>query len=446
MLLIPPKLPKEHINWITRPLQRFFRIEAGSAIILLFFTIAALILSNSPWAGQFLSFWEIPLSIHIGNIGFTHTLCDLINDGAMTLFFFLISLELKRELVLGELRKPKMAALSLIAALGGMLVPALFYWIFMSGYPGQHGWGTVMATDTAFAIGCLALLGKRIPKSLRIFMLSLAVADDIGAILVIEIGYTHGINWVYLGFSIVGFILVGVMGRLGIRNLAIYFFVGISIWFIIDASGIHATITGVILGLMTPTKKWVSDALLHTIFDHVVSYAPGDHWSGDTKDRKALLTAQAAAREVLSPLERLEILLHPWVGYIILPIFALANAGIMITKTEFSSRITVAIFLGFVLGKSLGVFSFSWIAIRMRIATKPADLTWLLLAGGSLLAGIGFTMALFIADLSFTHNLLSNAKLGILLASIFCGPAGILLLLFVHIMNKNKKETLSDDD
>ncbi len=429
MPLTPPKLPKEHIDWITKPLQRFFRIEAGGAVILLFFTIIALVLSNSPWAKQFLSFWEIPLSIHVGVIEFTRTLRDLINDGAMTLFFFLISLELKRELVLGELRKPKMAALSLIAALGGMLVPALFYWIFMSGHPGQHGWGTVMATDTAFAIGCLALLGKRIPKSLRIFMLSLAVADDIGAIMVIGIGYTHGINWMYLGFSIVGFIFVRIMGNQGIRSLVAYFFVGIVIWFIIDAAGIHATITGVILGLMTPTEKWVSDTLLHTIFDHVVSYAPGDHWSGDTKDRKALLTAQAAAREVLSPLERLEIILHPWVSYIILPIFALANAGVMITATEFSSRITVAIFLGFVLGKPLGVFSFSWLAIRTRIATKPTDLSWLLVAGGSLLAGIGFTMALFIADLSFTPNLLNNAKLGILLASIFCGTTGILLLL-----------------
>lgn len=429
MSLTPPKLPKEHIDWITKPLQRFFRIEAGGAVILLFFTIIALVLSNSPWAKQFLSFWEIPLSIHVEVIEFTRTLRDLINDGAMTLFFFLISLELKRELVLGELRKPKMAALSLIAALGGMLVPALFYWIFMSGHPGQHGWGTVMATDTAFTIGCLALLGKRIPKSLRIFMLSLTVADDIGAIMVIGIGYTHVINWMYLGFSIVGFIFVKIMGDLGIRNLVVYFLVGILIWFIIDAAGIHATITGVVLGLMTPTKKWVSDTLLHTIFDHVVSFAPGDHWSGDTKDRKALLTAQAAAREALSPLERLEIILHPWVSYIILPIFALANAGVMITATEFSSRITIAIFLGFVLGKPIGVFSFSWLAIRTRIATKPTDLSWPLLVGGSLLAGIGFTMALFIADLSFTHNLLSNAKLGILLATIFCGPTGVLLLL-----------------
>lgn len=429
MPLTPPKLPKEHIDWITKPLQRFFRIEAGGAVVLLLFTIIALVLANSPWANQFLSFWQIPLNIHIGVIEFSHTLLDLINDGAMTLFFFLISLELKRELVLGELRKPKIAALSLIAALGGMLVPALFYWLFMSGHQGQHGWGTVMATDTAFAIGCLALLGKRIPKSLRIFMLSLAVADDIGAIMVIGIGYTHGINWMYLGFSIVGFIFVNIMGNLGIRSLVAYSFVGIVIWFMIDAAGIHATITGVIIGLMTPTKKWVSDTLLHTIFDHVASYAPGDHWSGDTKDRKALLTAQAAAREALSPLERLEIILHPWVSYIILPLFALANAGVMITATEFNSRITVAIFLGFVLGKPLGVFSFSWLAIRTHIATKPTDLSWLQLAGGSMLAGIGFTMALFIADLSFTHNLLSNAKLGILLATIFCGPTGVLLLL-----------------
>jgi len=432
-MLLPPKLPKEHIDWITKPLQRFFRIEAGGAVILLCFTILALSLSNSSWAKPFLSFWEVPLSIHVGIFDFTRTLRDVINDGAMTLFFFLIALELKREVVIGELRRPKIAALSIIAALGGMLVPALFYWILMSGHPGQHGWGTVMATDTAFAIGCLALLGKRIPKSLRIFMLSLAVTDDIGAILVVGIGYTHGINWMMLGFSIVGFILIKLMSALGIRNLAAFFFVGILIWFTIDAAGVHATITGVILGLMTPTKKWVSDTLLHKIFDHVVAYAPGDHWSGDTKDRKALQTAQAAAREALSPLERLEIILHPWVSYIILPIFALANAGVTITSTEFNNRVTVAIFLGFVLGKPLGVFAFSWLAVRVRVAARPVDLSWLALAGGSLLTGIGFTMALFIADLSFTPALLSNAKLGIILASIFCGPVGILLLL----MNKH---------
>lgn len=439
-MLKPPRLPAEHIDWLTKPMQRFLHIQTGSALILLLFTVLALLLSNSPWSKPFLSFWEIPLNINVGEIGYTITIRNLINDGAMTLFFFIIALELKRELVMGELSQPKNAALSISAALGGMLCPAILFWIFMSGYPGQHGWGTVMATDTAFAIGCIAVLGKRIPKSLRIFMLSLAIIDDLGAILVVGIGYTQDINWILLGFSVLGFALIRVMAGLGIRNFASYFFVGALIWFTIDEAGIHATITGVILGLLTPTKKWVSDELLHTIFDHIVAHPPGNHWSGDTKERKALLTAQTAAREALSPLERLEIMLHPWVGYIILPLFALANAGVTITSIDVANRVTLAIFMGFVFGKPIGVFVFSWLAIRVRIATKPTDLTWSLLAGGSLLSGIGFTMAIFIADLAFSQNLLSSAKLGILLASIFCGSVGILFLL----INANIQQASKD--
>lgn len=427
-MLLQPQLPKEYIDWITKPLQRFLHIESGAAAILLFSTVLALIISNTSCAKPFFALWATPIGIHIGDFDFTRTIQNIINDGVMTLFFFIIALELKREVVFGELGHIRSASLSIIAALGGMLVPALIYLVLMSGHEGQHGWGTVMATDTAFVIGCLMLLGERVPRCLYLFMLSLAVVDDIGAILIVGIGYTHHINWILLCFSLVGFLLIKIMASLGVRSIIFYFIIGAFIWFIIDASGVHATITGVILGFMTPAKRWVNDELLHNIFNHVITYAPWNQSDSDKESRIVLKTAQTAAQESLSPLERLETMLHPWVAYCIVPIFALANAGVTITSIDFNSRVTVGIFLGFLLGKPIGVFSFSWIAIKSGIATKPNELTWMQLVGGSFLAGIGFTMALFIADLSFAPGLLSNAKFGILIASICSGLIGVILL------------------
>jgi len=424
----PPQLPPELLDWLTRPVTRFLRIQAAAGGVLLLFTIAALVLSNSPWANPFLAFWETPVGIQAGSLELSRSLRGWINDALMTLFFFHVALELKRELVLGELRNPRMAALSIAAALGGMLVPVILYWVLQSGQPGQSGWGTVMATDTAFVIGCLALLGRRISHSLRIFMLSLAIVDDLGAVLVVAIGYGNHINWEPLILVVVGIAIVRGMTQLGVRSTAIYFLMGALIWLAVDASGIHATVTGVILGLMTPTVRWVSDERMHAILGRVVAYPPGDHWSGDTEDRKALRMAEAAARETLSPVERLVMALHPWVAFAILPLFAFANAGVPITFDDLENSVTVAVFVGFAIGKPIGVFGFSWLAVRTGIAMRPADLNWRLLAAGSLLAGIGFTMALFIANLAFTTELINAAKLGILSASVFSAVVGVMLL------------------
>lgn len=432
-----PQLPSELLDWLTKPLKQFLYIEAAAGFVLLLFTLFALVIANSPFGHQFLEFWETPLGIQIGSLEFTRSLKEWINDALMTLFFFLIALELKRELVLGELRKPQAAALSILAALGGMIVPAGFYYILQSGQPGENGWGTVMATDTAFVIGCLALLGKRISHSLRVFMLSLAIVDDIGAILVVAIGYGSHISWEMLGLALIGFAFVSAVSWLGLRNIAVYFLLGGLIWIAVDASGIHATITGVILGLMTPTKRWVSDERMNAILSQVIAYPPGDHWSGNTQDRKDLRMAEAAARETLSPVERLEIMLHPWVGFVIIPLFAFANAGVIISFANFGNAITFAVFIGFAFGKPIGVLSFSWLAVRSGIATLPSDLNWILLTAGGLLAGIGFTMALFIANLAFPPELIDTAKLGILLASVFSAGAGLLLLCLWSYRKKN---------
>ncbi|WED44605.1 Na+/H+ antiporter NhaA [Legionella cardiaca] len=432
---ISPQLPKELIHWISKPLDRFIRIETSTASLLLLATAISLIMANSPWSESFLSIWDIPLGIRLGNIEFSRPIHGWINDGLMTLFFFFVSLELKRELVFGELRQPKMAALPIVAALGGMLVPAVFYLLLQEGRPGQNGWGTVMATDTAFVIGCLALFGKHIPQSLRIFMLSLAIIDDIGAILVVAIGYSDGITWTALGASVIGFVFVYIIRKLGIRSIIVFFLIGALIWVSVDASGIHPTITGVILGLMTPTETWISDERLRKILEHMVSYPPGEHWSGDTEDRKSLHMTEVASRETLSPVERLEILLHPWIGYLILPLFALANAGVLISFSDFTNEVTLAVFLGFILGKPIGVFGFSFIAEAFGLAKRPRDLNWILLGCGSILTGIGFTMAIFIANLAFNENLINSARLGILLASIFCSLTGIFMLLIYKLFS-----------
>jgi NhaA family Na+:H+ antiporter len=425
------RLPREFVDRLTQPFARFLRIEAAGGAILLLFTVAALVLSNSPWSPLFSNAWEARVGLQLGSLEFARSLRDWINDGLMTLFFFVVALELKRELVLGELNNPRMAALSIAAALGGMLVPAALYLMLQSGHPGQTGWGTVMATDTAFVIGCLALLGSRIPKSLRVFMLSLAIVDDIGAILVVAIGYSSHIAWGAIALGALGVAIVRALALVGVRSVPVYFLVGCFIWLAVDASGIHATITGVILGLLTPARRWVTDERLYAILGRVVAYPAGDEGSGDTKDRQTLQVAEIAARETLSPVERLEIALHPWVGFVIMPLFAFANAGVPLSLGDLGNSVTVAVFVGFALGKPIGVLMFSWLAVRSGIAIRPPELSWRLLAGGGLLAGIGFTMALFIANLAFSKSLLDGAKLGIFLASVFSAGAGLVLLMWV---------------
>jgi len=422
------RLPKEFLDRFTQPFARFLAIEASVGAVLLVFTAAALALSNSPWANFYFSAWETQVGFQAGAWEFSRSLKGWINDALMTLFFFLVSLELKRELVLGELRNPRRAALSISAALGGMVVPAALYMIMQAGRPGEQGWGTVMATDTAFVIGCLALLGSRIPNSLRVFMLSLAIADDIGAILVVAIRYSSHVAWDALALAALGIAIVRAMAILGFRSIPIYVFAGILVWLAVDASGIHATVTGVILGLMTPARRWVSDDRLYAILNQVIAHPTSAEGSGDTGDRETLQVAEVAVRETLSPVERLQIALHPWVGFVVMPLFAFANAGVPLSMAELRNPVPLAILLGFALGKPTGALPLSRLAVRSGFAVRPSELTWGLMVGGSLLTGIGFTMALFIASLAFGESLIGSAKLGILLASVVSAAAGLAVL------------------
>lgn len=424
-------LPNESVQWLTGPLSRFLRIEAVAGAVLLICTLVALGLSNSPWSHGYLQIWEMPVGLRLGSQELIRSLKDWINDGLMTFFFFLVAVELKRELVLGELRFPRTAALSIAGALGGMLVPACLFILLQSGHPGASGWGTVMATDTAFVIGCLALLGTRTPHVLRLFMLSLAIVDDIGAVLVVAIGYSEHLAWEALALGAAGLFLTHLMASIGIRSITAYCLLGGLIWIAIDASGIHATIAGVLLGLLTPTRRWVSDLRLYAILGRVIAYPATNEGSGNTRDRETLQTAEIAARETLSPAERIQFALHPWVGFLVMPLFALANAGLPLSTEDLGNSITLAIFIGFVFGKPIGVLAFSWIAVRSGIAVRPAELSWGLMAGGSLLAGIGFTMALFIATLAFDDTLLQPAKLGIFLGSLVSAAGGLAVLMWV---------------
>lgn len=425
------QLPREAIDRFTRPFARFLRIETAGGVALLVAAITAFVLSNSAWAHGFLTFWETPFGIRAGAFEFERPLRGWINDGLMTFFFFVVALELKRELVLGELRKPRVAALSIAAATGGMLMPAAVYLALQLGQPGEHGWGTVMATDTAFVIGCLALLGRRAAPSLRVFLLSLAVVDDIGAILVVAIGYSGELGWIALAIGIAGIAAVRGLALLGVRSVPVYLLVGGLIWLAIDASGIHPTVAGVALGLLTPTRGWVSDRRLRAILQRILAHPPGDHWSGDTEDRNLLRSAGRAAREAVSPVERLEMALHPWVAFGVMPIFALANAGVPLSLGGLADPVALAVVLGFVLGKPIGVVTFAWLAVRSGLAVRPVTLGWGALAGGGMLAGIGFTMALFIAELAFQGDLLQAAKLGILAASVVAAVGGLMLLAWL---------------
>lgn len=434
-------LPPELADRFTKPLARFLRLEAAGGVLLAVAAAAALIVSNSPWSRPFLSFWETPVGLKWGAVDFSRPLRHWINDGLMTLFFFVVALELKRALVRGELRNRRMAAFSLAGALGGMLAPAALYLALMVGKSGVHGWGTVMATDTAFVMGALALLGSRGPASLRLFLLSLAVFDDVGAILVVAVGYGSALHWPALALTAGLLGMVYGAARVGIRSVPVYFLLGVAVWLAFDASGIHPTVAGVFLGLMTPAREWVSDERLHALFERVIAYPKGDHRSGDTPDRADLRRAGRAAKEALSPVERLELMMHPWSSFVIMPIFALANAGVRVSWTDIGDPVVVAVLLGLLLGKPAGVLAASWFSVRVGVAARPQTLKWSVLAAGSVLTGIGFTMSLFIAGLAFTPAMLSSAKLGILAASVTAGTTGSLMLFWVTSPKRTRAET-----
>lgn len=421
-------LPTTPMTRVVRPVERFLHVQTASGAVLLACALIAVIAANSPFSEAYLQFWNVPIGLHFGDWHVEHSLLTWINDGLMAVFFFAVGLEVKRELVLGELRQPRQAALPVAAAIGGMLAPALLYWMLQAGQPGERGWGIPMATDIAFVVGAMAILGDRVPRALRITLLTLAIVDDIGAILIIALVYSHDLHWSWLGASAAGVGAVALLARLGLRSIPVYTMLGAGIWFACHESGIHATIAGVILGLMTPAQSYLSVSALGKLVDHADDFFRGDL---DAEEERASEVSylQRAVRESISPLEYLENALHPWVGFVIMPIFALANAGVAVELTALTAPVAVAVVVGLVVGKPLGILVLSFLAVKIGLARLPEGLSWRQLASGGCLAGIGFTMALFLAGLALQEPQLSSAKIGILAASAISASLGTMLLV-----------------
>jgi len=432
------RFPVEPIHRLTAPLQHFLHVETAGGVILLAATATALGLANSPWAQSYLSIWQTKFTIGLGSFQMSYSLKHWINDGLMAIFFFSVGLEVKREIVLGELRDPRRAALPIAAALGGMIVPALLYLVLQQGEPGQSGWGIPMATDIAFVVGCMSVLGKRVPLSLRVMLLSLAIADDIGAILVIAIGYTESLSYGWLAMGFAGIATVVLLAKTGMRSVAIYVVLGAFVWLGFHESGVHATVAGVILGLLTPAHSWVGKGTLKNAVLRAGMYLHGTRWENPSDRRKMLIEMEKAAKEGVSPLERIEYRLHPYASFAIMPVFALANAGVPIRLSDFASPIAIAVMLGLVVGKPLGIVLFSFVAVKVKAARMPVGVSWMHITGAGFLAGIGFTMAMFIAGLALDGSSLDAAKIGILGASVAAAVLGMLILTSARPGSKNE--------
>lgn len=425
----PSGMPETPVSRWVQPFARFFHIESTSGFLLLACTVVALLLANSPWSASFAEIWKIPLRIAVGEFELTESLLHFINDGLMTVFFFVVGLEIKREVVDGELRDPRKAALPIVAALGGMIVPAGVYLLLQGGQPGHSGWGIPVATDIAFVAGILALFGARVPASLKVMLMSLAIADDIGAILLIAIFYSAGISWLALGAAAAGFGLTYLFNRIGVRPVSIYILIGAGIWLAFLKSGVHPTVAGVLLGFLTPSKAFVGTAGFPNVLTNVLQRLVTSADERAPKHRQRALTrVVTVAREGTSPLERLEFALHPWVAFLIMPLFALANAGVSIEVAGLGSPVALAVATGLVLGKPVGILAFSWIATRVRFARLPSDVDWKILLGAAWLCGIGFTMSIFIAGLALPENLLDEGKTGTLVGSTISAVLGCVVL------------------
>jgi NhaA family Na+:H+ antiporter len=407
---------------IGRPMLRFLRIEAASGALMLVAAVVALVWANSPWRDSYLDLLHSHIRFELGGVlVLDEPLEAWINDALMVVFFFVVGLEIKRELVVGELRRPRAAALPAVAAMGGMIVPALIYIAFNAGGEGAAGWGIPMATDIAFAVGVLSLLGRRVSNSLKIFLLTLAIVDDIGAIAVIAVFYTDDLSLDWLLVSVLIVVLVALMRLARIWYVPAYLIVGVVLWLAVFESGVHATIAGVILGIITPARPLVSD----TTFDGMVS-----RWfEGGSVSPPVARRASFEVRERVSVADRLANLLHPWTSFVIVPIFALANAGVELSsdsvEAALRSPVTVGIVLGLVLGKLVGVGSFTWLAVRLGLCELPSGANWAKVLGIGGVAGIGFTVSLFITNLAFeSPDITDQAKIGILVASTIAALIG----------------------
>lgn len=433
----PPSVEnRSRIDVFIRPFQEFVKVESSAGLVLLFCTAIALAWANSPWAESYFSLVHLDATLSVGGFVLSKSLLHWINDGLMVIFFFLVGLEIKRELLVGELASLRQAMLPIAAAVGGMVVPALLYTAWNSGSAGAPGWGIPMATDIAFAIGVLALLGNRVPFGLKVFLMALAIVDDLGAVLVIAFFYTADISTAYLLWAGGFFLILLLANWWHVRHPLVYVLLGVGLWFCFLKSGVHATIAGVLLAMTiplrsrTPTREFweKSQAILEEF-----TATRSEQQPVLTEDQLATIHAlERESERVQTPLQRMEHGLHPWVSFFIMPVFALANAGVALggeTSSALSSPVALGIIAGLVLGKQLGITFFSWLATKFKMAVLPVGVSWRHVYGAGWLGGIGFTMSLFVASLAFGESaLLDVSKVGILTASVIAGAGGWLIL------------------
>ena len=418
--------------------SEFLQLEIAGSVLLIGAMVLALAIANSPAHLWFENLLHIKIGFEVGSWSFSQSIKHWIDDGLMALFFFVIGLEVKREVAVGELSRPRQALLPIIAALGGMLVPALIYLAFNAGGVGVRGWGIPMATDIAFALGVLTVLGSRAPVSLKLFLTALAIADDIGAILVIALFYTSGISlgWLAAGVALIG--VLALMNRGRVDRTLPYAVIGVAVWFCFLNSGVHATIAGVLVAFMIPTRAKMP-ALEFVEFSRARLQAiervdtPDAHVLEDDVQQEYAYEICHTSTLIASPLQRMEHSLHPFTTFVVLPLFALANANLRLIGLDVGALlmepVTLGVFFGLMVGKPVGIVTFTWLAVRARITELPSGLTWRHVIGGGILGGIGFTMSLFVANLAFRDAiLLDEAKLAVLGTSILVGVLGFLFL------------------
>ncbi|HTC76056.1 MAG TPA: Na+/H+ antiporter NhaA [Edaphobacter sp.] len=426
------KADRVPIDVLIDPFTRFSGMEASGGILLLAATVIALAWANSPWEHGYHAIWEREVTAGLGRTVLTWSRHLWVNDGLMSVFFFLVGLEIKRELLIGELSSFKRAAFPFVAALGGCLLPAALYLAVNHGTPEAHAWGIPMATDIAFALGVLALLGNRVPASLKLFVAALAIADDIVAVLVIAIFYTARLNFFYLGLGAIGLVISYAANKAGIRSPWVYGFIGVLVWFAVMQSGVHATIAGVLLAFTIPYKSSTDKqgfvAKVQRLLERFEA-AEGD----STEAQAALDAMEEQCARMESTLNRIEHGLQPWVSFVIMPLFAFSNAGVHVLGNLVAAAknpVTLGVGVGLVIGKPFGITAFAWAAERTKLAARPAGVSWMQIFAAAWVCGIGFTMSLFIATLALHQGgPLDLAKIGTLGASVVAGCIGCVLLL-----------------
>ena len=411
--------------------HHFFHSQWAGGVILLFCSLVAIILSNlDATADWFHHFWQQELAIRVGSFEIASTFEEWINDGLMVIFFFTVGLEIKREMMAGQLASVKQASLPIIGAVGGMVAPALIYLAFNAGTVTESGWGIPMATDIAFALGVLSLLGNRVPLSLKIFLTALAIVDDLGAILVIAIFYTSTVNWFVLGMIALVVVFLILLNRMKVYGMKYYLIPSIALWLLFLDSGIHATIAGVIIAMAIPTRPRFSKSYFmhktHSIYKHLYYYdEPGVELLANERQHEALEDLRKIARNSISPSQRLEYALHSTVTFFIMPLFALANAGVAIDLArlgELFNNQSLGIIAGLVIGKPLGIFGLCWLGVKLKLCVLPKLVSWGQFLAVACVGGIGFTMSIFINNLAFDDPvLIANGKIAILTASILAG-------------------------